>query len=79
MDLKSRIFFTGTFASGILLLMLCLGSQNLNNRPNIKLGIAITAPLPTGFVTGISLCLGVISGGATSALIFKEEIYINKS
>ncbi len=64
---------TTTLASGaVLMLVLCLGSQNLSNRKPIQLGLAKTAPLPSGFVIGVSIVLGVISGGSTAALIIPE-------
>ncbi len=57
-------------SSGILLLIiLCLGSQNLNDRHKVNLGIGITAPLPTGFLIGTSIAIGIISGGCTTALL----------
>ena len=69
MGLKLKLM-TLSLASGLLLLvMLCLGAQNLNERHSLKLGIAKTAPLPTGFLVGISIIIGVVSGGATAALL----------
>ena len=52
-----------------LLLMLCLGAQNLNTRYSIQLGSAKTAPLPAGFLVGVSIVLGVISGGSAATLL----------
>ncbi len=52
-----------------LLLMLCLGSQNLNNRQVLKAGNLRSAPLPSGFVIGVSIIAGVISGGSTAAIL----------
>ena len=54
-----------------LLLMLCLGAQNLNSRHTLKVGSLTTAPLPSGFLIGISVVLGVISGGSTAAVLIK--------
>jgi len=49
--------------------MLCLGAQNLNERHSLKLVETTTAPLPTGFLIGVSIILGVISGGSTAAVL----------
>ena len=59
--------------SGLLLLFLCLGSQNLSQRKNINLGITSTAPLPTGFTIGISSIIGIISGGFTTSLLLTKK------
>ncbi len=65
---------TISFASSLLLLfMLCLGAQNLNNRHELNLGKTKSAPLPTGFLIGVSLVLGVISGGSTTALLLPKN------
>ena len=53
----------------LLLVMLCLGSQNLNQREQLQLGFGQSAPLPTGFVVGIALVCGVFSGGSVAALL----------
>ena len=52
-----------------LLLVLCLGAQNLNDRHRLNLGVGQTAPLPSGFIVGISLVLGIVSGGSVVALL----------
>lgn len=49
--------------------MLCLGSQNLNERHSLNFGFANSYPLPTGFLVGVSIVVGVLSGGATAAVI----------
>lgn len=60
-----------SLAGGLLLLgMLCLGAQNLNDRPSLNLGFGQrSAPLPSGFLVGIALVLGVISGGSCGAVL----------
>ena len=69
MALRARIL-TFTFSLAFLLLfVLCLGAQNLNERHSLNLGFANTSPLPAGFLVGVSMVIGVISGGATSAVI----------
>ena len=67
--LRLRLTLTSLIGGGLLLLLLCLGAQNLDNRPQINLGIGRSAPLPVGFVVGISLVVGVISGGISAALV----------
>ncbi len=69
MLIKLKFLLITISSSAILLAMLCLGSQNLKDRHPLKLGVATTAPFPTGFIVGISLIIGVITGGTTTALI----------
>ena len=57
----------------LLLVMLCLGSQNLEQREELNLGVGRSAPLPTGFVVGIALICGVLSGGSAAALLLPEQ------
>ena len=65
---------TVTLSSGAMLLFtLCLGSQNLNDRHEINLGITKTAPLPSGFIVGLSLVTGVVSGGMITALLIPRK------
>ena len=69
MLLRLRLL-TGTMVGSLLLLlMLCLGSQNLNQRQELNLGVGTSAELPTGFVVGIAVICGVLSGGSTAALL----------
>ena len=69
MLLRLRLL-TGTLVGSLLLLlMLCLGSQNLNQRQELNLGVGTSAELPTGFVVGIAVICGVLSGGSTAALL----------
>ena len=61
--------FSINIAGGFLLLFfLCLGSQNLKERHELKLLTNTSAALPTGFIIGSSFVIGMISGGSTSAL-----------
>jgi hypothetical protein len=55
--------------SSLLLAMLCLGAQNLDQRERLNLGFGQTAPLPSGFLVGLALAVGVISGGSSAALL----------
>ncbi len=60
----------GSVAGGLLLmLVLCLGGQNLSDRPQLWLGFGRSAPLPSGFLVGLALVVGVISGGTATALL----------
>ena len=60
----------GSVAGGLLLLLvLCLGGQNLSDRPQLWLGFGRSAPLPSGFLVGLALVVGVISGGTATALL----------
>lgn len=69
MLLRLRLLF-GSLAGALLLFaVLCLGAQNLEDRVSLRLGPARSAPLPSGFVIGLALVLGVISGGSATALL----------
>ena len=57
----------------LLLLLLCLGAQNLQDRHSIRIADARSAAMPTGFLVGISLILGVISGGSTAAVLMPDQ------
>ena len=48
---------------------LCLGAQNLEERRQLQLGGGRSAALPTGFVVGVALAVGVASGGIAAALL----------
>ncbi len=72
--LRFKLFALTLSSASLLLLFLCLGSQNLNQRINLNLGVTSTAPLPSGFIVGVSFILGVISGGSTSILLTTSKI-----
>ena len=69
MLLKIRLLSITKTTGGLLILVLCLGSQNLNNRNSVNLGVTSTAPLPIGFLVGLSISLGVLSGGFMQTII----------
>lgn len=70
MLLRLRLLI-GSLGGGLLLLLaLCLGAQNLDQRPRLNLGIGRSEPLPAGFLVGVALAAGVISGGAGAALLW---------
>ena len=64
-----------TVVGGLLLLsVLCLGAQNLDERPSLNLGFGQrSAPLPSGFLVGLALAVGVISGGSSAALLLPRR------
>jgi len=63
-----------TLGGGVaLLVVLCLGAQNLNDRYRLNHGVGTSAPLPAGFVVGVSAVLGVIGGGSLTALLMPES------
>jgi len=69
MPLKIRVLTISLTSALALLLMLCLGAQNLNSRHTLNLGKVTTAPLPSGFIIGVSIIMGVISGGSAAAVL----------
>ena len=73
MLLRLRLLLITLGASAALLLVLCLGAQNLGNRYRLKLVIGSTAPLPAGFIVGVSTVLGVISGGSLAAVLMPNS------
>ncbi len=58
----------------LLILFLCLGSQNLNKRHSLNFLFNKTVPLPVGFLVGTSFTLGVVTGGITSVLMVNNKI-----
>jgi hypothetical protein len=63
-----------TMGGGVaLLVVLCLGAQNLSDRYRLNLGVGTSAPLPAGFVVGVSAVLGLIGGGSLTALLTPES------
>ena len=69
MLLRLRLLVASLGGGALLLLLLCLGAQNLDKRASLNLGFARTAERPTGFLVGIALVIGVISGGTATALL----------
>jgi len=69
MLLRLRLLISSAVGASRLLLVLCLGAQNLNDRPSLQLGFGRTAPLPSGFLVGVALALGVLSGGSAVAVL----------
>ena len=69
MLLRLRLLLASLGGGVLLLLILCLGAQNLDQRASLNLGFGRTAELPTGFLLGVALVIGVVSGGAATALV----------
>ncbi|QEY33200.1 hypothetical protein EVJ50_14115 [Synechococcus sp. RSCCF101] len=64
-----RLALSACGASALVLLALCLGAQNLDERVSLNLGLGRSTELPTGFVVGIALVAGLFSGGMGAALV----------
>ena len=73
MLLRLRLLLITLGGSAALLVVLCLGAQNLSERYRLKLGVATTAPLPAGFIVGVSTVLGVISGGSLAVVLMPNS------
>lgn len=73
MLLRLRLLLASLGGGVLLLLILCLGAQNLDRRSSLNLGFGRTAELPTGFLVGLALVIGVVSGGASAALLLPQE------
>ena len=73
MLLRLRLLLTSLGGGLLLLVILCLGAQNLEERPSLRLGIGRSAPLPSGFLVGLALAAGVISGGSATALLLPRR------
>ncbi len=73
MLLRLRLLLITLGGSVALLVVLCLGAQNLNERYRLKLGVGTTAPLPAGFIVGVSTVLGVISGGSLAVVLMPNS------
>ena len=79
MLLKIKLLTFNITCSLLLILFLCLGSQNLDKRYRLNLLFNETVELPSGFIIGIAFTLGFISGGLTATLNAKKEIDLNDS
>jgi len=73
MLLRLRLLLITLGGSVALLVVLCLGAQNLSERYRLKLGIGMTANLPAGFIVGVSTVLGVISGGSLAVVLMPNS------
>ena len=72
--LKKAIILTTSIANTILLvIMISLGSQNLSSKHNLNLGFTTTEKYPSGFLIGMSVVLGSLSGGLSTTLILPSR------
>ncbi len=72
--IKKLLIITNSITNTTLLVcMICLGSQNLSNKYSLNLGFGVSEKYPSGFLIGISVSLGYLSGGVTSSLFLKER------
>ncbi len=69
MLLRVRLVMSSLLGAAVVLVAVCLGAQNLSDRPSLQLGVGRTAPLPTGFLLGLALAAGLFSGGAAVAVL----------
>ena len=72
MLLRLRLLLFSLGAGTLLLLLLCLGAQNLSERHSLRIGSFRSASLPSGFLIGVSLVIGVISGGSAVAVLMPQ-------
>ena len=73
MFLRLKLLSLNISAATLLILFLCLGSQNLNKRYSLDFIINKTVPIPIGFIVGTSFTLGWISGGLSSLLTIDKK------
>jgi uncharacterized integral membrane protein len=73
MLLRLRLLLGSLVGSLLLFTLLCLGAQNLDDRVSLRLGPGRSAPLPTGFLIGLAVVLGVVSGGSSVALLLPMQ------
>jgi hypothetical protein len=72
MLLRLRLVLGSLVGGTVVLLAVCLGAQNLEERTSLNLGVGRSVPLPTGFVLGAALALGLGSGGCATALLLPQ-------
>ncbi len=70
---RFRLLLWSFGGSALLMLLLCLGAQNLQQRHQLQIGSLRLVPLPTGFLVGISVVLGVMSGGSVAAVLMPAQ------
>ena len=70
---KLLISGTSLVNSLLLILMLLLGAQNLSQKHSVRLGLHQSKDFPTGFLVGISVALGSISGGLSTVIFMKSQ------
>ena len=69
MLLRLKLVFLNIASTILFIFLLCLGSQNLDNRYKLNFLTNETVQLPIGFIVGVSFSLGFLSGGISSLLM----------
>jgi len=72
MLLKLKLFTFNITSCLLLIIFLCLGSQNLDKRYSLDFLVNETVELPNGFIVGIAFAIGFLGGGFTSILIMED-------
>lgn len=70
MLLRLRLVLGSFLGAMVVALAVCLGAQNLSDRPSLQLGFGRTAPLPSGFLMGLAVAAGLLTGGSAAAVGF---------
>ncbi len=73
MFFKLQLFTLNISTAILLILFLCLGSQNLGKRYTLDFLVNKTVPLPIGFIIGSSFTVGLLSGGLTSVIMINND------
>ena len=74
MFLRLQLLTLNIGTSILLILFLCLGSQNLGKKHSLNFLLNKTVPLPIGFLVGTSFTAGVITGGITSVSMVNNKV-----
>ena len=72
MLLKLSLFTFNITSFILLVLFICLGSQNLEKRYSLDLIVNETVELPNGFIVGIAFAIGFLGGGLTSISLMED-------
>ena len=73
MLVRVRLVVGSLVGAALVLLAVCLGAQNLTDRPSLRLGMGRMAPLPSGFLLGMALAAGLLSGGSAVAVLLADS------
>ena len=74
MFLRLQLLTLNIGTSILLIIFLCLGSQNLSKKHSLNFLLYKTVPLPIGFLVGTSFTMGVITGGITSVSMVNNKV-----
>ena len=73
MLVRVRLVVGSLVGAALVLVAVCLGAQNLSDRPSLRLGMGRVAPLPSGFLLGMALAAGLFSGGSAVAVLLGDS------